>query len=191
MKIFFSLVRTNLRQAVMSFRFLFSVCGVTLIITFAVWNWITDPQHYDVLYLYSGGTGGGSLFLMTGILPVFAFATTFASEWNQQATSFWMVRTGIRKYSISKVVVTAFSGFLTSAIGFILFILLMRIKFPLFLSITTGDGYVVLLENGQPIKYLMYHITHLSLTSMLFAVIALWVSAYIPNTFVAVASPLI
>jgi len=192
MKTFFSLIVVNLRQAILSWRFLFSVFGVALVMTFAAWSWITNSQEFtDVVYLYTGGTSGGSLFLLTGVLPIFAFATTFASEWGQKATSFWMIRTGIRKYSISKVIVTAISGFLTTAVGFLLFILLMWIKFPLLFSPSSGDAYAVLLENGEAIKYLMYHITHVSLTSALFEVIALWVSTYIPNTFVAIASPLI
>src|SRR5690625_6619081 len=97
------------------------------------------------------GTGGGSLFLMTGILPLFAFSTTFASEWSQRATSFWIVRAGIRNYATSKVIVSALPGFLTTAVGLNLFFLLMRIKLPIFSTPSTGDAYATLLEQCMPI----------------------------------------
>lgn len=192
MKTFISLLAVHFRQAVFSFRFLFSVCAVVLVLTFTVWDWITNFEpHHDAIYFYVIGIGGGSLFLLTGIIPLFTFATSFASEWEQRATSFWMIRTGIRTYSVSKIIMTALTGFLVTALGFWLFILLLAIKYPLLSFISTGDAYVGLLEAEAPVKYLLFHITHTSLTSALFAVTALWVSTYIPNTFVTIASPLV
>src|SRR5699024_2194139 len=147
--------------------------------------------YLDVIYLYGMGTGGGSLFLMTGILPLFAFSTTFASEWGQRAASFWIVRSGIRNYATSKVIASALSGFLTTSVGLSLYVFLMRMNYPLFSNPSTGDAYASLLEFDMPIRYLLFHISHISLTSALFAVVALWVSTYLPNQFVTVAAPLV
>jgi len=194
MRKFFALLIVNIKRGIMSVPFLISACGVTVVMVFATWSLITqksNESYIDVIYLYGMGTGGGSLFLMTSILPLFAFSTTFASEWSQRATSFWIVRAGIRNYATSKVIVSALSGFLTTAVGLNLFFLLMRIKLPIFSTPNTGDAYATLLEQGMPIIYLVYHVTHISLTSALFAVIALWVSTYLPNKFVTVAAPLV
>lgn len=194
MRLLLSLFTVNMKRAIISVPFLLSACGVTVVMVFATWSLITQKSNesfIDVIYLYGMGTGGGSLFLMTGILPLFPFATTFASEWEQRATSFWTVRTGIRNYAVSKVLASALSGFLTTAVGLNLFFLLMRINLPFFSASSTGDAYATLLDQDMPIRYLLYHVTHISLTSALFAVIALWVSTYLPNKFVTVAAPLV
>src|SRR5690625_3678992 len=70
------------------------------------------------------------------------------------------------------------------------FILLLRTRFPLFVFNNTGDPYSYLLNDGKPMIYLIYNIFHYSLSSALFAVTALWVSTYIPNRYIALASPL-
>lgn len=176
----------------MSLSFLFAVCGIAVVMIFGIWGLIEDQSYMSVTYLYGMAMGGGSLFLMTGILPLFAYATTFASEWEQRATSFWLVRTGVRRYAISKVLVSALSGFLTTFVGLALFVLIIRIKLPLSSDASAGGSvYASLVEQGMPIQYFLFHITHFSLTAALFAVIAIWVSTYIPNKFVTIAAPLV
>lgn len=188
MSSFFSLFKTNLSRSVISFSFLLSTLGVTIILLFTAYGWIHD--NTDVIYLFLCSISGGTLFIITGVLPLFAFSTSFASEWEQGATSFWLIRTGVRNYSINKVLVSALTGFLTTCLGMLLFILLLRIKFPLFVFNSTGDPYAYLLDDGKLMIYLIYNIFHYSLSSALFAVTALWVSTYIPNRFIALASPL-
>lgn len=189
MKVFFSLLAINIRQAVFSLRFLVSACGVTLTM-FLTGLGLLSTAH-DVIYLCGLSSGSESRMLMVGILPLFPFAITFAIEWEQRATQFWMIRTGIRNYSSSKVFVSALSGFLTTALGVSIFVLMALIRFPLFTHVSTGDAYSVLLEAGKPVQYLCYYIVHISLSSALFAVAAVWISAYIPNRYAAVAGPLV
>ncbi|MCM8900176.1 hypothetical protein KVG29_02920 [Caldicoprobacter algeriensis] len=135
--------------------------------------------------------GTASLFLIAGILPLFPFATTFATEWQERAVRFWIVRTGIRSYSVSKVLVSAISGFLTAAVGMLVFVFALRTRLPLFVESTTGDPYEPLLLAGKPVQYLCYYITNYSLSAVLFAVAAMWVSTFIPNKFTAVTAPLV
>ncbi|MCJ7840058.1 hypothetical protein MUB24_03850 [Lederbergia sp. NSJ-179] len=182
---------TDLKRGILSIPFLFSAFGVALAIFLSVSGQIGFTS--DVLSLLEVGiSGSGSIFLIIGILPLIPFATSFASEWEQRATSFWIVRTGIRNYSVSKILISGLSGFLVSSVGMLLFMIIMRMKLPLFSNvISTGSPYVTLLENDMPIRYLIYFIAHFSLGSVLFAVAGLWISTYIPNKFVAIASPLV
>lgn len=188
MSSFFRLFKTNLSRSMISFSFLLSTLGVTIILLLTAYGWFHDQT--DVVYLFASSIGGGTLFIITGILPLFSFSTSFASEWEQGATSFWLIRTGVRNYSINKILVSALTGFLTTCLGMLLFILLLRIRFPLFVFNNTGDPYTYLLDDGKPMIYLIFNIFHYSLSSALFAVTALWVSTYIPNRFIALASPL-
>lgn len=187
---FFSLFTVHLRLAIFSVSFLLSLCGVTLVMFFSIWN--TGIQEYtDAIYLYGLALGGGTFVVTTGILPLFPFATSFANEWNNRATSFWIIRSGIRQYAVSKILASAVSGFLTTTIGMIIFICLLRFRIPLLIESSIDNAYESLLREELPVYYLFFHITHISLTAALFAIIALWVSTYFPNKFVALAAPLV
>ena len=188
MKLFYSLLSVDLYRSIFSLRFFLSVCGVALVMFLTVFKLLSN----DVLNLLGVGIGGsGTLILIVCILPIFPYATVYATEWEEQATGFWMVRTGIRNYSLCKIFASALTGFLTVAIGLLLFVLIMLVNMPLFSSSSTGDAYEVLLLSGSPVKYLFYFIAHHSFTGALIAVTALWVSTFVPNKFVAVAAPLV
>ncbi|SFQ31566.1 hypothetical protein SAMN05444406_12627, partial [Caldicoprobacter faecalis] len=125
MKQFFYLLAADLRRAILSIRFLLSACGVALVLFIASWGQIKFAR--DVLYpLGLGISGTASMLIIASILPLFPFATTFATEWQERAVRFWIVRTGIRNYSMSKVLVSAISGFLTTAVGMLMFVLALR-----------------------------------------------------------------
>lgn len=189
MRLLFSLLTVNLKQAIISIPFLLSVCGVAGVIFFSTLRLMAGEG--DVVYLYGMGTGGGSVFLIAGILPLFAFSSSFASDWEQRVTSFWIIRTGIRNYAISKVVISALSGFLVTLCGLLMYILIMQVKLPLYSGYGGGGSYDVLLDLNKPISFLFFDMTHIALTSALFAVVAVWVSTYFTNKFAAIASPLV
>lgn len=190
MKLFTSLFIVDLKRAILSVRFLFCVVAIALVMLFSSSGvFLSASDSLGLLGFSLSGTG--SIILILGILPLFPFSTNFSYEWEQKISRFWMIRTGITNYSLSKITVSAISGFLTTVLGFILFIFITLVKHPFFQHVSTGDAYAVLLENNQPIKYFFYFITHYSLTSALFAVVALWVSSYIPNPFVAVSVPFV
>jgi hypothetical protein len=99
------------------------------------------------------------------------------------------IRSGVRFYAVSKLLASALSGFLVTFTGILLYALILLTRLPFFTRITTGDAYVPLLEAGKPVQYLLVSSAHLSLSSVVFAVAALWISAYIPNRFTAIAAP--
>lgn len=186
MKTFFSLLVISFGRAILSARFLASVCGVTLVLFLTSFGMISPLSDVLSVVMMSGS---GNVILVVGILPLIPFATTFASEWEECAASFWLVRSGVRNYAASKVITSALSGTLTTFAGILLYALILMIRLPLFTTITTGNAYEPLLEAAMPMHYLLYSAAHLSLSSALFAVAALWISTYIPNRFTALAAP--
>ncbi|WP_281890567.1 hypothetical protein [Paenibacillus sp. YYML68] len=186
MKTFLSLLAVCCGRAIFSIRFLASVVGVTVVLFLTTFGMI--ESHSSVLSVLVA-SGSGSVILVVGIIPLLPFATTFASEWEERATSFWLIRSGVRAYSISKAIASAVSAACTTLAGILLYALLLLIKLPFFTTISTGDAYVSLLERNQPVTYLLFSAAHLSLSSSLFAVAALWISTYIPNRFTALAAP--
>ncbi|WP_238187615.1 hypothetical protein [Paenibacillus sp. L3-i20] len=186
MNLLMSLLLVSFRRALFSGRFAISVVGVTLALFLTSYGMISPQSDVlSVVMLY----GGGNLILIVGILPLLPFATTFASEWEERAASFWIVRSGVHCYAIAKVFVSAISGILVTFAGITLYALLLLTKLPFFTKSMTGDAYAPLLDANMPLLYFFSSAIHLSLSSALFAVAALWISAFIPNRFTAMAFP--
>lgn len=190
MKCFISLCFIDIKRACLSIKLILCIIGVSLILFAASSGQIEFAS--DALYLLSIAVGGsGSIIMITGILPVFAYATTFANEWESHITGFWMVRSGVSNYTISKYLITGFTGFLATGLGMTLFLLIMLLFFPLFNTFTTGDAYESLLLNNQPVLYAVYFIIHYSLSAALMSATAFWVSTLIPNIYTTIAAPLV
>jgi hypothetical protein len=180
----------DMKRACLSIRFLLCTLGVLLILLIASSGQIEYAP--DALYLFNIAVGGsGSIIMITAILPILVYATSFAIDWESHSTGFWMVRSGIDRYTISKYISAGFSGFLSTGFGMTLFILLMLLRFPLFEIITTGNAYELFLLNNQPVLYAVYFIVHYSLSAALMTAVAFWVSTLIPNRFTTIAAPLV
>lgn len=188
MKRFVSLFLIGCIRAILSVRFIVSVCGVMLVLFLSSFRIISSQSDVLSVVMISGS---GNFILIVGLFPLIPYATTFASEWETRATSYWLIRSGVRNYAANKVIVSAFSGFLATFAGILLYALFLMIKLPLFTEITTFDAYTPLLEAGMPVRYLLVSAAHLSLSSALFATAALWISTYIPNRFTAISAPIV
>ncbi|AEE96628.1 hypothetical protein [Mahella australiensis] len=189
---FKNLFATDVRRALLSWRFLLSSSGVSCIMLGAVSGLLRKSDFSSIwyfMYLSMGGSGTASIIL--SIIPVFTFAISFAIEWEEKAVYFWIVRAGIIRYTISKIVVSAISGFLTVVVGMILFIVILMPWFPLFAISSTDYSYEILMGQGYVLLGMLLYIAHFGFTGALMAVCAMWISVYIPNRFVAAASPVV
>ncbi|MCT2536727.1 hypothetical protein NC661_14160 [Aquibacillus koreensis] len=191
MNLFLNLQKINFLQAVLSFRFLFSSFLVFITITATTLAILDEPQ--DVIALLEFGLTGshGSLMLIMGTLPLLPFAISFAVEWEQKSVLFWVIRTGVNRYAISKIITGAFSAFLVTAVGLSIFVLAMDAWLPIYDHSYGVEAYQPFLTDGQITLYLLFRISHISLTSVLFAILAFWVSTMIPNKYVAMAAPVV
>ncbi|GAE29747.1 hypothetical protein [Halalkalibacter hemicellulosilyticus] len=191
MKAFFYLLQTNSKLAIFSTRFLYCIGFVALAMFIVSFGFIQPGQNVmQLLSLALGGTTG-ILMLTLGTLPILPFAISYATDWEQKVTSFWMIRSGVFQYALNKCLISAVSAFLVTSLGIALFIGIMSTWLPV-LSIDDGIGaYHTFLVDGKLVLYFFFHITHFSLSSVIFAIIALWVSTMIPNKFVALATPVV
>lgn len=187
MSVFLLLLWTNFSRAIISWRLLASICGVTLVLAISSMGAI-NPQE-DVLSIVQLSGTGGNFVLIVLLLPLIPFATSFAAEWEERALAFWLIRTGVRTYASCKVIVSAVTGFLTTFVGVMLYAVILSFFLPFHHVYNTGDAYEILLLQEMPVSYLFFSTAHLSLSSAIFAVLALWISTYFPNRFSALALP--
>ncbi|AEE96633.1 hypothetical protein [Mahella australiensis] len=190
MKLFISLMKADLYRAILSFNFIISVAFIIFVMFISCSGFITDTA--DVMYLLGHAlTGSGSTLFVLCIAPILPYGMSFASDTEDKATFFWVIRTGVKKYAISKFISSIIAGFLSVCIGIVIFSLLMSVFFPLFNQISSGDSYIALLENNKPIMYILVIAVHYSLSAALFAGGAIAVSAFISNKFSVIAAPIV
>ena len=127
----------------------------------------------------------GSYMVLLCLLPIFPYALVYVREWNERATPFWMIRTGVRPYMVAKLIVTAVSAFLAVFLGILLYACTQRLFLPWG---SVGQGGIH--YDGDSVAIcLLLTASYKGVSAMLVAVCALWVSLYISNVYAALIGP--
>lgn len=130
---------------------------------------------------------------MIAIFASLAYVGSFCSDWNNQYIRAVIVRSGKEDYIFSKYSSCALSCFVSSFLGLIIFCVLLAVKLPIN-TISEQNNFLLpygSLINTTPIVYLLVTITIFSLAITFWGLTGLLLSAYIPNYFVAISSPLV
>lgn len=169
--------------------------GVCILAFFSIRDYYQDFPGQDVYYYFDLFRG---LSMYKKLLAVFAavpFCASFCSDWNCQYIKPVIVRCGLKRYTISKVAACFLSAFATVFLGLCLFILLFLTKQPLYPDQPASEfalpPFGSLVKSPIPALYILAEVCVLSMACALWAVVGLAISAYIPNRFVAIATPLI
>jgi hypothetical protein len=153
----------------------------------------SDTLYYlDLLFNFSQFR---QILLVISAIP---FVTSFCNDWNNKYVMPLAVRSGIKRYSISKITTIFLSSFAVIFLGLTIFILIISINSP-FINLQSGNtAYMIIEKNfyGDILKSspLMLFITRLSITAVSSAswcTFALTVSALLPNKFLALGAPFI
>lgn len=136
-------------------------------------------------------SGSGSLLFILCIAPILPYGMAFASDVEEKASSFWIIRAGTKKYAFSKFLSASIVGFLSVSTGIVVFSYAMSIFFPLFHEVSSSDAYATLLVNNSPVLYILVIALHYSLSAALFAGGAIAISTFIPNKFSVIATPIV
>ncbi len=190
MKLFLRTLRASLRRACFSV-----TSGTVVLATFSVLALGSTGLYTkggDVIYYLGLALNGSSaIVLMVCVFSTLPFSTSFATDWAERSFRFWSVRCGLRVYALTKIAACAVSGFLTSFLGMALFTAVFSLRFPLFLSPSVGNAYSAYLNSGRAYVYLLLLMTHISLSSSVFAVLALLVSTFFRNRYTAAVMPVV
>lgn len=189
-KPFGALLKADLSRALFSFNFLAMIILIMVVMFISSFGFMTESS--DVVGLLSHAlTGSGSNLFIYCIAPVIPYGMAFAIDVEEKVSPFWIIRTGTNPYASSKFLAAVLAGFLLVAISIIAFSLGMSLFFPLFVDVSAGDSYSMLLVNHQPILYVIAIATHYGLSAVLFAGGGLAISTFIPNKFSTVALPIV
>lgn len=196
----FKILKTDLRKAFSSSEFYLALVGVCVLNFMNLFDEMrihTVKEYCFVLYLYEARHALGAFSILILFLCALPFGANFCSEWNHGNTKYNLIRTSKNKYGWSKVIVTALTGFLACQIGYMLLIYLLDLYFPLYpTDLELLDIYIrnsSFKEIARAKKYYYFFISTLpeSFSFGFLAVVALYVSSKITNTFVVLSAPIL
>jgi hypothetical protein len=130
------------------------------------------------------------VIILVGAIPC---AAMFCTDWNSQYVRFFAIRTGIGRYIRSRYLTAMLVSFLVIFVGMAGFFLIIVLKVPLFMSDLTDvyPPFAVFAESFFPFSYILAEIFCFALFGAFNATLGMTVSAYIPNRYVAVFTPMI
>lgn len=197
MKTFFGGIRADFRRAFITPVFIIAVLGTTIALFLGCASELEylDGLQVDVLTLF----GLTQAFGFSQMLPVFCalpFATCFCSDWNSQYIKACCFRSSKGKYAASKVVSCALAGGVAVALGEGLYLWIlsffMKVYDPVIERNFTIAVFNDLVAGGSNVmQYFIYRILIQAAFFAVFAVFALWISTYMPNVFVVLATPVV
>ncbi len=179
---------TDLRQ-LFSWKLAAAILVTGLTYIFAGFSFMYEQA--DVWYIVGLAVWGSTAYYTIYLLPVFAFSSQIAADWQTHATPYWIIRTGVVRYTVSKMIASAISGFLTHFLGVLILILYFAPSMPLFLQDHTTTIYSLdWMRKGYVIRGFIGFMIDKSIAAALVAALGMMVSVYFIHPYVAIASPI-
>lgn len=166
--------------------------AVTFVIIVLSSGYLVQLGDVDVLTLCCTGMTESANFLMiTAVLPMFVYSAAIAEDQKNHCMRYFVSRSGLIRYAISKYLSALLSGMLTFALGMLLTALFFSILFPFYNgSYQNGNGYAILIELGHPISYFILFILHYMLSAACFSVTCFCIASYFEESFIAYTFPI-
>ncbi len=150
-----------------------------------------DDPNASVWYAVMMSASSGITWFSMYMLPPLVFSWTLADEWESKAVYFWISRTGVCRYAMSKYLGAAAGGFLCVFGGYVIMIMVSRLFCPLFVHQVSTNPYDFMMAEGKVLSGFLLFITDVSLSGSITAVFGMLVSSYVTSPFTAIAAPLI
>lgn len=188
----------HLKMHVMSIRQTISIVCFVVINFLVIWPDIKADYHgLDVVYLFRFTYDIGSFSRLLPLLAAFAIADTVAQDICDHTTPYLLSRMRINAYINCNYAACAISGFITIAVGWLVFILLLRVRYPFAIPNSMNyeaysqQPFGVWLQKDIPFVYMLFYVFSAAVCGSLWACVGLTSSAFYPNRKVAIASPFI
>ena len=136
--------------------------------------------------------GAGSAFLILCLFPLLPFSLSYAEDMEENALTYYMVRTDTVLFMLNRFLVVCLSAFLCVVCSFILFIIVLRcMGEPLFWAEVDyqNAGYDRFLAAGNTAAFLCCYIADRALSAVMMSACAVWISTVFSNTLFSFTAP--
>ncbi len=183
--------QTYLVKAVSSPMFIVGILGITAICFSSLLNEIPNDLTTQML-IVKDFTALRRLFTVICSLP---FSANFANEWENDASTHYIMRCGVKKYLLSNVAVNFIVSTVCVFVGMIIFFVVFSFFVPLPLYLPQyGDIYEIdemLIYSVFPYSFVIVECFVFSLSCGMWSTFGVMLSAFLPNKYIAICSPLI
>ncbi len=189
----YSMLRMDLNRCFRSPLFMLSAIAITILKVIGVLQEIQIVGETSILYL-TRAQQLGMVSLFFGVIP---YSTVYCMDYLNRFDIYSISRASVSSYTWSKIICAALSACLVTVIGNMLFYGALALKFPIiesdgmFDSLSQSLPFGPLLISSYPVLYLLCLALMDSFLSTVLASLAVTVSSFIPNIFVALSSPII
>lgn len=160
-----------------------------------------DPEllkHSEIcvqyFYFHAVSFGGVFCSYLLPIVTAVPYAASYSQEFRHHLLIYQIVRCHKRVYFRNKILVTALSGGLTASLGGLLFMAMLAVKIPLTTPMNLFEmqdfPYAEALASHGGLPYMVIVVYLLFLSGALWSSAGLCISAYLPNPYLAICSPM-
>jgi hypothetical protein len=193
-----AMLKVDFRRAFLSFSFLLTVALVVLVSYLSISLEAAVVSEASVLYYFEIFALQGLFYLVIFGVGTIPYGQSFCADWKNQFLQPIIIRSSKNLYAISKIITVGASTFAAITLGYLLALFSFAIYTPLIDQSIVEMGWngIALPPFGflidiNPILYLIIRIFIVALACSFWAIFALFVSSYIPNSFVVCAAPVI
>ena len=165
--------------------------SVLIITAIALLGNATNNQKGSLCEFAASSPGFGFFRIVAYVPACLPFITSFCDDYTNRYVRAVVVRSGVRRYSLSKFAAAFLSAFISLFLGFALVLFILSFKLPLF-DVFNNQSFIVygyFISHGMPVVYILIKVFIYSLWGATYAVMGLVVSAVIPNKFLTFATP--
>ena len=144
----------------------------------------------DSWYLVGLSNTSGIRFLSIYFLPPMVFSYSLTEEWNNHVSELWIIRNGIRNYTLSKFMTCAVGGFLCVFLGMVFLFLGLNLFLPEFARSDGNNIYEMVFLHGKRLSGYLLFLTDNGLSGAVSAVFGMLCSTFIMSPLTAVTAPL-
>lgn len=187
-------LKMDMKRAVFSYKIILAFLGITLL-------WGINSKRFfnpeDLLYLFVYTKGLSITTLLAVIISNVGYGTSFCEDYKHYAIRPIVIRSSIKKYVISKIIVCSIITMLIYVLGTMLFVLITMKDLPLTASSSTIVENIkssscfgfLLPENSFLVILIQCMLDGMCCCTM--SVAALSLSTFVPNEFIVLCIPLV
>ncbi len=176
----------DFRRAVCTWKFVIAVTGYAILL---VLNIPADVWPEDFFYVFSFAYSPG-FYMFFPLCASIPYAAGFLADEKDGYMKHLISRVDIKMYSLSRCISVAASGFLAVVFATILFVVYLRVRFPISDDFSISySGWNTMIQDGKGMIFIVIKTLMTATCGSSFAVIALVASTRIKNTFFVLALP--
>ncbi|WP_099468612.1 hypothetical protein [Konateibacter massiliensis] len=202
---FFNMMKMNLFQSIISFKFIVLTCGIILVFYASAWDTLQllikgkFSGYSSMVSLFSSIIGLDRFKSVIIILLASIYTSSFCEDWNSRFLHMIVARSSVRMYAWARLTANACAilfSFLGSVLVFsisfsYLFHLPMVNHKEILQIISNFSPYENIVKNYPGILYILLITLIFGLSVVFLCTVGMVFTVYFPNKFVAIAMPFI